>query len=153
MRTLTAEQKMICSLVGSGKSQRDAAAEVGVNEVTVSQWYHDHNGLGEAMAHWTNVYADRAVARLFGKAVGTLEKNMGVDDGLVSNQAADVALKRVAAIEKRRADLAKVELDREKWQAEQQVKQREADERAAAATGENDGVILIPDDNANWADG
>lgn len=113
MRTLTANQKAICVLVGQGKTQRDAAAQVDVSEYEVSRWYNDINGLGEAMAHWTGIYADRYASELLGKALATALKGMETSDLEVAVRAAEVVTKRIAQIEKRETDRARLGLDRE----------------------------------------
>ena len=135
MRALSTEQKQVCMLVGQGWKQKDAAAEVGVTEKTVSVWYRDLNGLGEAMAYWTSLYTDRYVARLYGKAIRASEELIDTEAPESRGRGIELVLKRLANLEKRQLEREKFEEAKRQAQAEQ-------------ATGQADGVTIVVDGDA-----
>lgn len=143
MRNLTAQQKAVCVLVGCGETQKDAATEVGVDENTVSRWYRDANGLGEAMAHWTAVYADRFAAELLGLALKKARDGMREDDPNAYLWAAEVITKRIGQVEKREHERAKLALDKEKFALESSKNAPPEDDAGA-------GLILAPPDSEDW---
>lgn len=150
MRVLSAAQKQICSLVGSGMTQRDAGASVGVDETTVCNWFRDTNGLGGAMAEATKEYADRFASEMLAQAQKTLSNLLKSDNEQIQVQAADVVLKRLAAIEKRMGDREKLSADREAKAASLQL---DREKFAAGQMGDDShvpGVVVVPPDSDEW---